>query len=65
MDDYIIFEEKERAALLELIREYLGCIADVPMRAVDCDQELEESLREKLAEAADYKGREATRQHRS
>ena len=46
----------EATALRKLVREYLDCIADVPMRAIDCDQDLEESLRASLAKAANYKG---------
>ena len=37
--------------LRKLVREYLKCTECVPMRAVDCDQELEEDLREKLKKA--------------
>ena len=52
-------EKKCRADLAELrklVREYLDCIANVPMRAVDVDQDLEEELFNKLAKAANYKG---------
>lgn len=49
--------KEEAAALRKLVREYLDCIADVPMRAVDVDQDLEEELWDKLATAANYKGR--------
>ena len=48
----------EAAALRKLVREYLDCIADVPMRAIDCDQNLEGDLRANLAKAANYKGNE-------
>jgi len=50
--------EKGATELRKLVREYLDCIADVPMRAVDCNQTLEESLRANLAKAANYKGNE-------
>tara|TARA_B110000211_G_scaffold10107_1_gene10691 strand:+ start:1023 stop:1277 length:255 start_codon:yes stop_codon:yes gene_type:complete len=50
----------EAAALRKLVREYLDCVADVPMRAIGglgyCDHDLEESLRANLAKAANYKG---------
>lgn len=52
-------EKKCRADLAELrklVREYLDCIAHVPMRAVDVDQDLEGELWDKLAKAANYKG---------
>ena len=50
--------EKGAVELRKLVREDLDCIADVPMRAVDCNQTLEESLRANLAKAANYKGNE-------
>ena len=47
---------EEATALRKLVREYLDCISHVPMRAVDCNQDLEESLRANLAKAANYRG---------
>ena len=46
---------KEAAELRKLVREYLKCTECVPMRAVDCDQYLEEDLRNKLKKAANWK----------
>ena len=47
---------EDAAALRKLVRKYFDCIADVPMCAVDVDQDLEEELFNKLAKAANYKG---------
>ena len=49
--------EKGATELRKLVREYLDCIADVPMRAVDCNHHAEEDLREKLKKAANWKGK--------
>ena len=35
-------------AIKQLIIKYLECTQHVPMRAVDCDQDTEEELRNKL-----------------
>jgi len=43
-------EDMTHKEVKKLIRDYLYCIKDCPLRAVDCNQEKEEELRFKLME---------------
>jgi hypothetical protein len=43
--------------LRKLVREYLHVTEWVPMRAIDCDQDLEERLWDKLAKASNFRYR--------
>ena len=49
-----LYKKRERGEMKELkklIKAYFKCIRSVPMRAVDCDQELEEDLRIQIKRA--------------
>lgn len=45
----------EHSKLKKIVSEYFRCISGVPMRAVDCDQELEERLFKKIAKMVNYR----------
>ena len=54
---------KELADLKSLVNRFLDSIYDVPCRAVDCDQNLVESLWEELCEAVEGPSEEAWKRY--
>ena len=49
-------DEEKLRELRRTVRNFLREISSVPMRAVDCDQDAVERLKDKLIEMSGYRG---------